>query len=556
MPMKVEAAIVTQKRPEAAYNTDSVNVNGKVMPREVIKNGYKGSGVLGSSVYFALTSSAVEGFADATVTAFNQRAELFSRSRDSMSVFSGFFEDCRGALIGMKRSADELVSAGFYATGRKAVLAFNGNAKIYLQRLGILTPVNGEKVIDTTADFRGAVFNDACVGDIFILLSPGAAEVLTDKDIEDILKISDGSVKKVVNYILKAALSKNSDKAVSAIVIKVLETALDEEIVTPAFVPDFSEEEKASEEAVTESADVASVTEEVPAEGDDIAAVFSKNAHEMFEDVNSGEETEPVDAEEAADEEITASEVEALYVEAISTPDEEPDASDEEIAEDAEKLSEEADALIAAAEVAEKSAADKKKTLLLFLGGVLIAFALAALVAFVIVPAFSGEEEGTTEEETTIEETTDEQTTEEESSEAETTEEETTEKAEEKTTKKEETTTKRRPAVVSTTAASATAPAVTTTKPQETTREETTSEQEATTAEETTEAEEATTAEQEATTAAQETTESEATTEEETEAEETSTKAVPDEEESSSDEAASAEEAVSDNGTEEETQAQ
>ena len=59
MPMKVEAAIVTQKRPLALYNTDSVNVNGKVMPREVIKNGYKGSGILSGNVYFALTSSGV-----------------------------------------------------------------------------------------------------------------------------------------------------------------------------------------------------------------------------------------------------------------------------------------------------------------------------------------------------------------------------------------------------------------------------------------------------------------------------------------------------------------
>jgi 23S rRNA (uracil1939-C5)-methyltransferase len=87
------------------------------MPREVIKNGYKGSGVLSGSVYFALTSSDVEGFADASVAAFNDRAARFSRSREPMSVFGGFFEDCRGALLNMNRSADELVSAGFYASG-------------------------------------------------------------------------------------------------------------------------------------------------------------------------------------------------------------------------------------------------------------------------------------------------------------------------------------------------------------------------------------------------------------------------------------------------------
>ena len=65
MPMKVEAAIVTQKRAEASFNTDSVNVNGKVFPRDVIKNGYKGSGVLSGNAFFALASSDIDGFADA-----------------------------------------------------------------------------------------------------------------------------------------------------------------------------------------------------------------------------------------------------------------------------------------------------------------------------------------------------------------------------------------------------------------------------------------------------------------------------------------------------------
>ena len=500
MPMKVEAAIVTQKRPSAEYNTDSVNVNGKVMPREVICNGYKGSGVLSGSVYFALTSSDVEGFADASVTAFNERAELFSRSREPMSVFSGFFEDCRGALLNMNRSADELVGAGFYASGRRAVIANNGQTKVYLQRLGVTSPVTADKVTDTTADFSGAVFSDVCEGDIFILLSPGAAQVLGDKEIEDILRISDGSVKRVVNYILKVALAAEGDKAVSAIVVKVLETASEEEII-PAFVPDFTEnekqeaasaEEKAEAEAVTDAVDAVEETvseepsetseesveeaseteaqdeaEEAIADADDISSVFAMNALEMFEspDIIS-------DADVKNDAELYTEEIEEII-------EEEPEATEE-------------------ADTEEKGELKKSRTPLFIILGIMFAVSLAVIVALVIVPAFSdkGEEttveETTTEEETTEEETTEEETTEEETAEEETSEEETT-KEEATTRKPAEETTTRRPMTENTTAASVVAPEDTT-APQEEPEATTEAPEEATTAEPTSEAEEDTTA--------------------------------------------------------------
>jgi len=488
MPMKVEAAIVTQKRPEAVYNTDSVNVNGKVMPREVIKNGYKGSGVLSGSVYFALTSSDVEGFADASVAAFNERASLFSRTREPMSVFSGFFEDCRGALLNMNRSADELVGAGFYACGRKAVVAHNGATRIYLQRLGVVSPVTARKIADTTADFSGAVFSDVCEGDIFILLSPGAAQALGDKEIEDILRISDGSVKRIVNYILKVALAAEGEKAVSAIVIKVLETALEEELSVPAFVPDFGEDKKEeayvqNETEPEEPAEVRAEPAEEPAEtveeaevepevsetaeADDITDIFAKSALEMFESADVIGNTEEEDETE-------------LYTEVIESVDEvsaENDSSENETS----GLNEH----------------KKSRTPLFVILGIMLAVSVALIIAFFVVPAFSdnGEEttteETTTEEESTADETTEEESSEEETSEAETTEEKTT--AEETTARRpaEENTT-RTPVTEATTSAPVVAPEQTTAAQEET--EATTDAEEATTAENTTAAEEETTA--------------------------------------------------------------
>ena len=506
MPMKVEAAIVTQKRPSAVYNTDSVNVNGKVMPREVIRNGYKGSGVISGSSYFVLTSSDVEGFADASVTAFNERAELFSRSREPMNVFSGFFEDCRGALLNMNRSADELVGAGFYARGRKAVIAHNGQTKIYLQRLGVTSPVTAEKITDTTADFSGVTFSDVCEGDIFILLSPGAAGVLGDKEIEDILRISDGSVKRVVNYILKVALAADGKKAVSAIVVKVLETALEEEIVIPAFEPEFDgnkqdkavpQEEKAeaesetaeeaveaaveAEEAETEvaaeeaeavvltEAEAQTEAEEAAVENEDISSVFAKNALEMFESTDIiGEADVKNDAE--------------LYTEEIEEIPEEP------VEDDVQGES----------EASEKSDSKKSRTPLFVILGIMFAVSIALIFALAVMPAFSDKgEETTVEETTTEEESTEEESTEEESSDEEETEEETEEEATEEKTTAEETTTRkpaeetttRKPAAESTTAAPVVAPEQTTAAVETTAEAE-----EATTAEEVTAPSEATTA--------------------------------------------------------------
>ncbi len=506
MPMKVEAAIVTQKRPEAAYNTDSVNVNGKVMPREVIKNGYKGSGVLSGSVYFALTSSDVEGFADASVAAFNDRAARFSRSREPMSVFGGFFEDCRGALLNMDRSADELVGAGFYASGRRAVIAHNGATKIYLQRLGVATPVTAEKVADTTADFSGAVFSDVCEGDIFVLLSPGAAEALGEKEIEDILRISDGSVKRVVNYILKAALAVEGDKAVSAIVIKVLETDLQEELVAPVVVPDFSEKEEAAEPSAAsdeaeenaeeaaetdESSEEAAVAENADVEAeevstDDITNIFAKNALEMFESADvTGDIAEKNDA--------------VLYTEELGAAGDEP-----EVEEPSDN-----DAL-------ENKDDKKSRTPLFVILGIMLAVSLALIVALFVVPAFSdGGEETTIDETTTEEESTDEESTAEESTSEEETEEESSEEnttaAEATTSSASQETTTRAPVTENTTLAPVIVPEQTTAPEEET---EASTEAEGTTAaEDTTAAVEDTTAAQEEVTEATDAATSEAVTE-------------------------------------------
>ncbi len=344
MPMKVEAAIVTQKRPSAEYNTDSVNINGKVFSRDVIKNGYKGSGVISGNVYFALTSSGVDGFADAAVAAFNERAEMFGVSRDVRNVFSGFYEDCRAALLKIDREPEELVCSCLYAGGRKAVLAHNCNAALFFVRAGKCSLIETIKVSDTVADYSSSIYPDVAAEDIFILASPGISEVLAQKDIEDICKVSDGSVKRIVNLISKVALARQGDKAVSIIAVKILETDAKEEQLEGGFVADFSDvaATQTSEDSVTEKNEAAE--EKIIVEIEDNApvqeevAVVTEEAAEETEETDGAEEN-AVDAEEPIAEENTAETTEEAASEEktenneenTSVDDVQENASDEEV---------------------------------------------------------------------------------------------------------------------------------------------------------------------------------------------------------------------------------
>lgn len=551
MPMKVEAAIVTQKRPEASFNTDSVNINGKVFPREVIKNGYKGSGVLSGNIYFALTSSNIEGFADASVAAFNERADIFPVVRDARTVFSGFYEDCRSALLNMGKDEGELVCTCFYGSGRKTVLSVNGEAKLYLNRLGLTAPVTPEQVIDTVADYKSSIFSDVSVGDIFILLSPGAAEVISEKEIEDICRISDGSVKRIINYISKVGLAKEGTMAISAIAVKILEIAPEEELVATGFVPDFSDVEKETKEEAVEEVKEEAVTASDAADEqheNTAEAIANKLAEKISEDMSTDSEaaaeqisekttentdiqTEMSENTETADacEETDGTEnIEAEPVVSDEISDEATVSSEDEIITEAEKeLSEE-----------EKKAKAYKRTraMLFSILGVLIAISIALIGVIIyesgIVSRLS--EEATVSEETTLEVTTEEETSEEDTTEEETTEEETTE--EEAATTEEETTRRTQNAVVPV------RPQTSTTKPRPS--ETTTQLSEETTQPETTQAEslseEATAGAEENTSASEENT-SEATTQtdqtEAPEGEETASDASENNENSSSENA-------------------
>ncbi len=462
MPMKVEAAVVTEKQAAAVFNTDSININGKTFPEEVLKNGYKGSGVVSGNVHFALASSMIEGFSGATVRAFEERADKFPVTRDPKNIFSGFFEDCRSALLNMKKQAEELGCACLYASGRTITVAGNGDAGLYAMRFGSCSEVISEKAENTVADYNLAVISDVNENDIYILLSPAAAKALTVKDIDDICTVSDGSVKRIVSLISKVASANGAEGAVTVIAVKVLETASEKEISSAGFMPDFAAMEKMLYGDEAEN----NASEPVNAEGNTAVTAEEKAVEEVAEAVQ--EEVPAGDtAEIAAEAETAEADIqEDAYVENGSTAEAVPvnvdeTASDTEITDSSEALEEISDENTDdnTEDKAVSGKSDKKTRIMLFsILGIMFAISVA-LIGLIAVELLADKLPVADTTVNATEETTEEETTEEETTGEETTEEETTE--EEAATNNEETTTKR--SSVSTPASS-----VTTTRNQQT----------------------------------------------------------------------------------------
>ena len=247
MSIKVEAAVSTQKRQNAVFNSDSVNINGKILPREVVQNGYKGTGAMTGKSFFVLSSSGIEGFADAAVAAFNERSPYFEQpGADPSDIISGYFRDSVYALGEMGHKSSEITSAIMYNSDTAVIIAKTGNSQLYTYSSNGLVKVNPTlyQNEDGASHYGLCSFQTVLPGDIFLLLSPGCAQVLNDKELDDICKVSEGSVKKIVNLISKVAESKDGKGAVSVIAVKILEPTYTAPVppVEPAagFEPEFN----------------------------------------------------------------------------------------------------------------------------------------------------------------------------------------------------------------------------------------------------------------------------------------------------------------------------
>lgn len=307
MSMKFEAAVVTKKRAGEEFNTDSVNINGKVLPREVILNGYKGAGIIDDTAYFSLVSSFVEGYSDASVASFEDFAARFREAdTNPVSVLNDFFRNTVSALNSLNHISKEISVGAAYCGNRNVILARSGETSLFSYSNGVLKKINPENSMhdDGKSNYGCYTIPDVSVDDIFLLVSPGAAASLTDKDITDICRVSDGSVKKIVNIISRVAEAKPSSGGIGIIAIKILsnEFSVDEEVT--GFAAAAVETAEEADNEIVKDADIEAAPE-LPEEHEQVIGGFSpsfdeenENEHSEVLEVSDNEETEQEETEE------------------------------------------------------------------------------------------------------------------------------------------------------------------------------------------------------------------------------------------------------------------
>lgn len=303
MSMRFEAAVITKKRVGEEFNTDSVNINGKILPREIILNGYKGAGVIDDKAYFALNSSFVEGYSDASVASFEDFAVHFNeKSTTPITIINEYFRNTVSAINSLNHTSKEISIGAAYCGKRNVILGRSGDTSLYSYSGGILKKINPENSMhdDAKSNYGCYTIHDVTVNDIFLLISPGASASLSDKDIADICRVSDGSVKKIVNIIARVAEAKLSSGGIGVIAIKILLNDLTvddeaDEMIEQTDVPDMSVTDTDAEKAP-----------ELPKEHEEIVGGFvpafefdiqTDKDEIVFEDSNSSQnnEKEPVE---------------------------------------------------------------------------------------------------------------------------------------------------------------------------------------------------------------------------------------------------------------------
>ncbi len=241
MSFKVEAAVITRKGVSTQFNSDSININKKVLPREVSANGYKGAGAVVGKSFFALADARVESCADAAVVSLNERSEQFLlNSADVQNIFSDFFKDITGALTEMGHNSSAFSCALFYIDEQEVVISQTGSVKCFRysqEKLYFVDPIL-EDHSDALSQYGSSRFDDVKDGDLFFLLDENVANALNNELLESICKQCEGNTKVAVKLLLSKV---DTQLNAGAFVLKV---SKDEEEVSSVAVKDAESEEK------------------------------------------------------------------------------------------------------------------------------------------------------------------------------------------------------------------------------------------------------------------------------------------------------------------------
>lgn len=243
MSFKVEAAVITQKGTSARFNSDSININKKVLPREVSANGYKGAGIVSGKAFFALAGAQVESCADAAVVSLNERSgEFLADSADVQNIFADFFKDITGALTEMGHNSSAFSCALFYADENEAIISQTGSVRCFRyseEKLYFVDPILSDHT-DALSQYGSCRFDDVKDGDLFFLLDENVADTLNNELLENICKQCAGNTKVAVKLLLSKV---SSELNAGAFALKVLKS---EEEVVGAETPVAADDENSA----------------------------------------------------------------------------------------------------------------------------------------------------------------------------------------------------------------------------------------------------------------------------------------------------------------------
>ena len=282
MSISVETAVVSRKGAARDFNTDYVNVSGKLWPKDVV-NGEKGVRAAGTGSdrpYYVLASSDKKGTAESAASLFRSCVEKFSEDGSNDAVLiadylkafakvlneTGFSSsDCDFSILTGVDDTVYIATAG----GNKAYTFYDDTfIEIVPQQIGFS---------DNKSSFGVAQCSNVKAGDIFILLSGKTVSSLPAGLLEAVCKNAAGDVKKIVSLIASQAAKYGCKEAVSAIVIKITE-AEPSAAKAPAEVPAAAASAHAAAEEITE----------------EDADKTEQHAEEQPEEEGGEEETAPV----------------------------------------------------------------------------------------------------------------------------------------------------------------------------------------------------------------------------------------------------------------------
>ncbi len=214
----IKTAAVTQKGANGEFNSDNLNLNGRVLSIENANNGFKGAGSMRAPFVVAFASSPYNGFAGAALTALCDRTDALKKDDNSFaSVLDGYFADSKHALEQCNCEADGLAVSMLVGYESKLVAAKMGNACILRYTDGDLVNMGTEQAEQPYFCEEISVNH----GDMYVLCPSSALSALTEGEIIVALNAADGNEKKAVQMLAGKFAKRNPEASDTFVVIRV-----------------------------------------------------------------------------------------------------------------------------------------------------------------------------------------------------------------------------------------------------------------------------------------------------------------------------------------------